>query len=212
MGSVDDTATGSYQLILGLFGDPESIGPARQRALEGLKSFSDVFPYDIAYRQSLADALNEAVPRRSAGGLPDDGQVWHASMTVVYRSQQNWQSARVSRFLKEIVQGDPRLMAFGGLLSYTLPHAGWECLAVNHAGQVLNMSWRETAPELTHIIGSDINAWGVGHTPEEVDALFGLIAKAPRVEHALSEVRSHLRARLVAEALPLAGKSRKVRF
>lgn len=212
MGFVNDTATGSYQLILGLFGDPESIGPARQRALEGVKSFADVFPDDIAYGLSLRDALAEESPRRSTGGLPEDGQVWHASMTIAYRSQQNWQGARVSRFLKEIVHGDPRLMAFGGLLSYALPHAGWECLATNHAGQLLNMSWRETDSELTRIIGSDINAWGVGHTPEEVDALFGLITKVPKVENALSEVRSHLRARLVAEALPLARKSPKVRF
>lgn len=213
MSSVDDTATGSYTLLLGLFGDPEALAPARERAVGALKHFTDVFPEDHAYAQGLLESLQQHEPRRPAPPLPDGGQIWHASLAIARKSQQNWQAPRVQRFLKEISAEDPRLVTFGGLLSSTLPDAGLECLVVSGQALLVNASWGYSSQELLAIIGKDTTTWGIGHESAEIDALFGLVLDRPVVERALSDVSSRLRARLVGQGLPLAAPSRKgVRF
>lgn len=209
MSSVDDTATGSYNLLLGLFGDPEALATARDRAVGALKHFTDVFPGEQAYAQGLLESLQQHEPRQPGPPLPDSGQVWHASLAIARKSQQNWQAPRVQRFLQEISAEDPRLVTFGGLVSSLLPDAGFECLVVSGQALLNNTSWGYPDQKLLAILGKDTTTWGIGHDAEEVDALFGLMLDRPVVERALSDVSSRLRARLVSQGLPLAAPSKK---
>ncbi len=214
MGSVDDIATGYYTLCLGLFGDPEAIAPARVRAEAALKHFTEVFPDAPEYAEALLESLRQSEPYRPSPELLSCGQAWQVQLDIARKSQQNWQAARVGRFLSDIVSEDPRLVAFGGLLSTSLKgDAGFECLVRNHQGQVVNRAWDSTDANLVKIFGSNPfkwdDHWNENRTAENVEYLFGLAASVPVASLALEAVSSRLRSRLVGEGLPLAAPARK---
>jgi hypothetical protein len=209
MSSIDDIATGYYTLCLGLFGDPEAIGPARLRAEGALKHFTEVFPDAPEYAEALLESLRQSEPYRPGPEFLSCGQGWQAQLDIARKSQQNWQAARVGRFLSDIVSEDPRLVAFGGLLSTSLKDdAGFECLVRNHQGQVVNRVWGSTDAALVKVLGSNPFEWGdqwnENRSSESVEYLFGLATGVPVVSRALEAVGSRLRSRLVGEGLPLA--------
>lgn len=208
MSSVDDIATGCYTLCLGLFGDPEAMGPARQRAEAALKHFTKVFPESPEYAQGLLESLRQSEPSRPGMQFLSSGQAWKAQLEIARKSHQDFQVARVGRFLKDIVSEDPRLVAFGGLLFFTFPEAGFWCLARNHQGQLVEKGWGALDADLLRVLGRNPMEWNERWTaddsPGKIEELFGLVARKPVVSSALEDVSSRLRYRLVGEGLPLA--------